>query len=537
MGGIGGNRRVIVIGGEGIALYTPVGSGMQRDVSLSWDVPEFDRQLTEALEKRSASRSVTVLFDGADQAYRKAEDIPKLSPIDRPRFVRRKLELTFPSYPIRASMEIKPPKVKGVRRAAGGTPSYFFVALPETAQVDRVGQALYESGVPVSGFGLLPVESVGLVKVLAEKAFDGKGKRSRWVVLVGQHETGGLRQIVIKDGNLALTRLTPTSEGGASGAGWVDEVAREFKATLTYVSRYGFNQNDGLDVIVICGDVEKQFFEQQDIPATNFKCLNAGEALRYIGVKGFGLERSNFVDILHAAWASRRASLSLPVRVPSIHRVMAPRLAARVGMGLCVLGMLTVLGFSAHSYTQYLSLQEDISFNNNQKIMLDREYEQEAKVFEKLPVKPAVIKASLAVKDLLEKNAINASSNLYALKRALGADIILKELSIEHKAPILTPAANTGWATPVAKSETGTVLIKFSFGLPEGFQLEQKVKRAEDLLAALKKSYPEYDVRIASQFGKVSRTGKFGGGIGDGQQSSGAVADLATFELEGAPLP
>lgn len=82
-----------MVGGEGVVLYSPSGkSGMEREVSVAWDVPDFEEQLTEGLS-RGSGKSLVILFDGADQTYRREENIPKLSPIDRPRFVKRKLEL------------------------------------------------------------------------------------------------------------------------------------------------------------------------------------------------------------------------------------------------------------------------------------------------------------------------------------------------------------------------------------------------------------------------------------------------------------
>src|SRR5690349_1079874 len=139
MVGFKANRRVLLVGGEGVVLYGPAGKGVDRETSISWEVPNFDQQLVETLGGKYQSASVVVIFDGADQTYRKEENIPRLSPFDRPRFVKRKLEVAFPSYPIRASLEVKPPKLKG--KAAKGAkkelPSYLFVALPETDQLDR----------------------------------------------------------------------------------------------------------------------------------------------------------------------------------------------------------------------------------------------------------------------------------------------------------------------------------------------------------------------------------------------------------------
>jgi hypothetical protein len=541
------NRRILLVGGEGVVLFAPAGKGVEREAAISWDVPNFDRQLAETLTEKNKNKSVLVLFDGADQAYRKEENVPKLSPLDRPRFIKRKLELAFPSYPIRAALEIKAAKKKGFQVKADDTPpSYLFVALPETEQLDRVGAALLESSVPVAGFGLLPVESAGLVVEIAQNLFNPEAKKqkgrkgSRWCVLIGQHETGGLRQVVVKDGNLALARLTPTSEAGTSGPGWVEEVMRGFKETLAYVARFGYSADEGIDVVIVCGEIEKQFFDQKAMPVTNFRCVNPGEALALIGAKSFGLEKTNFADALHAAWAGRKRAPALPVRIPSIHRIMAPRLGARFASVALVVTALAMAALAVNDYQAYLSLDDDLSAKENRQQMAQREFDQESKAFDSLPVKPETLKNALAVKALLDNNSVDPGPILNTLKATLGGDVVLDKLSFEH-APGAGMSSDPKAVAAADKQDHGRVKIAFSFALPDALPLEQKVTRAEGLQRDLKKAFPGWEVKIAQQFGGISRTGEFMGAFAakDGEEKPAAAPtpteNTASFTLEGAP--
>jgi hypothetical protein len=537
----GGGKRVLMVGGEGVVLFSPAARGMEREMAIAWDAPGFDTQLAAALGGKGAGRPVLVLFDGADQAYRKEENVPKLSPFDRPRYVRRKLELAFPSYPIRAALEIKPQakkKLITVRAETATSPSYLFAALPETENLDRVGAALFESGVPVAGFGLLPIESAGLVSELARKAFKGARKPARWSVLIGQHETGGLRQVVVRDGNLALARLTPPTEAGVSGAGWAEEAARSFKETMAYISRFGYTPADGLDIVVVCGDLEKTFFDGAAMDGANFTCLNPGEALKLMGVRSFGLAKSNFADVLHAAWASRQRALVLPVRVPSIHRVMAPRLAARMATGALAIAALGVAAMAAMEYQSYLSVSEELENKRNLVQMRQREFEQESRAFDALPVKPAQVKAVLTVRDHLAVNSVDPAPILNRLKDALGGDVILDKLSYEHApGPLYRAAAAAGGAPVPVKGDPasrGTVRISFAFKLPPAVPLEQKVARAEALEKDLQKAFPGWTAKIDRQFGGISRQGAFQGIVG-GDKTAQEPPEAAEFSLEGAP--
>ncbi len=539
------NKRVLLLGSDGVVIYGPSGSGVEREASLAWDMPNFDDMLVEALGKQNANKPVIVLFDGADQTYRKEENIPKLSAVDRPRFVKRKLELAFPNYPIRASLEIKPPKGKGLQRSSGPS-SYLFVALPETDQIDRIGRAILESGVPIGGFGLLPAESVGLAPALAEKIYSGEpGGVGRWTVLIGQHETGGLRQIVIKDGNLALTRLTPVAEGGVSGAAWAEEVTREFRATMTYISRYGFNPDEGIDVIVISDDISRQFFDAATLGVKRLRCISVTDALKLLGAKSFGLEKTNFADGLHAAWISKKRALRLPNRVPSLHQIMAPRLAAQGAAIVLVFSALALVFMAFNSVQQNYVLSQEIEQRQGQRGMLERELAQETKVFDTLPVKASLLKGTLNTKQFLDKNTVPVNGVLQRLKTVLGNSIILNQLDYQHDpsaelkledlasgAGAFMPPPAPGAAVP---SERGLVKINFTFSLPGDMALEQKVNTAEALQKKLQEVFPGYVVKIEAQFGRVNREGRFEGSL-TGAKQNDTQREEASISMEGPPL-
>lgn len=541
---IGNNKRVLLLGADGVVIYGPSGAGVERETSLAWDMPNFDELLSEALGKQNANKQVIVLFDGADQTYRKEENIPKLSAIDRPRFVKRKLELAFPNYPIRASLEIKPQKIKG--RGAAGPASYLFVALPETDQVDRVGRAILESGVPVAGFGLLPAESVGLAPALAEKIFAGEsGGISRWTVLIGQHETGGLRQVVVKDGNLALTRLTPTGEGGASGAAWAEEVAREFRATMTYISRFGFNPEDGIDVIIISDDISRQFFDAAALGVKRLRCIPVTDALKLLGAKSFGLEKSNFADGLHAAWVSKKRALRLPIRVPSLHQIMAPRLVAQAAAAVLVFSALAFVYMAFNAIQQNYVIGQEIEQRQSQRSMLERELTQESKVFDTLPVKATLLKGTLSVKKFLDTNTVPLGGFLQRLKSVLGTGIILNSFEYKHdpssKLQLEAPTGARGAFVPppapgtLQAGERGLIKASFSFSLPGTMPLEQKVNTAEALQQKLQEAFPGYNVKIETQFGRVNREGRFEGNL-SGAQRTGNDREEARISMVGPPL-
>lgn len=557
------SRRVIMAGGEGVGVFVRASSGMVRERMIPWSVPNFDAQLIAVLTGNHRNRPVEILYDAVDQHYRK-EVLPKVGAMDRPKILKRKLDQAFPSYPVRAHLELK-----GV--GSKTQPQYLFAAIAENEPINRITDALRAAGSPIAGLGLLPVESAGLVNMLARKTFtDLMDVRSSWAILIGQHETGGLRQIVIKDGQLALTRLTPIAEGSMDGMAWVEEVSREFKATMGYISRFGFNANDGLDVIVVGGENEKRAFVGRGLPANNFAFLTVAEAARAIGLQlGGSAGGGHFSDILHAGYNGAKTKLVMPVPVPAIKRVAAPRQAVNAATVFACLGIAGLGYFVFDDYTSYVTAQRAIESARAQKNILQREYDQEARIFEQLPIKIDVVRGSIAIRRVLDANSHDLTSFLNVLDTNLDADMRVRSFKVDFapgeqfpvtgsgtlekeqpKANTRTPARPKAKARTAAKTDasgkpidydSGQMKAVFRVTLPPQMELEEKVRRADAFAERLRQSLPDHTVSILSQFANVEQGGNFQGTAGEraAQQESGRIATqdiYAEFEITGRPL-
>lgn len=545
-------RRVLFIGDEGIAMFTNKGGKVLYECSIPWLVPNFEEQLHEALTSGDRRKSVLVLFDAVEQHYRK-ETLPNVGAMDKGKVLKRKLDLAFPSYPIRAAVPLEGEfkRLKKLKKTQKGQqPAYLFAALPESENLERINRVLYETGVPIAGLALLPVESTGLVAELSKKLRPKEAPASRWAVLIGHHETGGIRQVVIKDGDLALTRLTPMAEGEAVGQAWGEEIIREFKATLSYIARFGYNADDGLDVIVISGEEEKRVLNQASLPVTQLHCLTPHEAAKALGARLGPKVKPQYADSLHAAWNGKKFKPDMPLRAPRMDKVKKPRLIARVASIIMLIGVLVLGGMVGNSYQIYMGLQDDIAAKENQRSALDREYKQEAAIFDELPVKPDVLRGSLAVRDLLKENEVHAKPVFEKLKPVLGEEFLLRDLTYTHTpSSLLEPAEeNTrgpqrrlgvGRRPPKQESPNGKIEIKFSFGLPNSMTLEEKVLKTNEFHIKLRDSFSGHEVTLDKQFGGFSATGSQQGQVGETTGPGGAPGgadDYATFIITGAPV-
>ncbi len=537
-------RRILMMGEDGIVLFSSGSSGVEREGALPWTLPNFGSQLTDMLQRKNRQWPVFVLFDANDQTYR-PEVLPKVSSLDQPKMLRRKLDAAFPTYPVRAALRIKDKKNKD-----GGGPKYLFAALPDTGMLENVARTLYAAEVPIGGLSLLPVESADLVAALAKSLDFNVGQTSQWRVLITQNETGGLRQVVVKDGRLVLTRMIQIAEENMTGVAWVDEVVREFKASLSYLSRLKYVPAEGLDVMVVCGETEKQAFtqKQQMFQATRLQCLTADEAMAALGLKLIRKQivKPIFGDIIHAGWLGQKSSLMMPVSMPAIAKVQKPRAVAKVAVGLLVLGALGSGGMLASDWQDYMSLQEEVEQQSSQQALLQREYDDESKIFNELPIRPEVVRAAMNVRKLLDDNSMHPGRIFEIVRRALGSDVVVETIKLTHAPGAQLPVSGGGGpgraAMPVpGAKDNGKINLTFSYSLSKDMTLEQRVSHTEGVVRQLRSMLPDYKVQVTSQFGKVSRTGRFSGKIGEATNSSRSTGNLdaketAEIVIEGAPL-
>lgn len=539
-------RRVLMTGDEGVVLFSSSGGGVERECAIPWAVPNFGEQLLEALTAKNKKFPVLVLYDAVEQHYRR-ETLPRVSSLDRAKVLKRKLDLTFPSYPIRAALLMKSVAKKLPRGAEKPQPTYIFTALPGTETLDKISEALIDAQVGISGLSLLPVESTGLVEKLTDVFVrDGK-KKSRWAVMIGQHETGGLRQIVVRDGQLALTRLTPAAEGAQDGVQWAGEVEREFKATLSYIARFGYNASEGLDVVVICNQVAREALEKFTLPATNLKCMTVAEAAHNAGIKLMSREKpapgtvvQEYADILHAAWSGLKMQRALNLPVPSLQQIQMPRTAAQAGAAVLVIAALVLAANLADRTRIYMDLGKESETMEAQRDLLNKEYAQETAEFEALPVNPDVVSAVLDIHNATEETSLRPNPFLNRLRSVLMPDARIDSIEITDTND--GKSASGGRRGSPQNNQAGqekvfSVLVKFD--LPSIRSLEQKVLRAEELAATLKTAFPQHTVTIDRQFEGVTREGSFSGDLGLGNRAgrgSSGVGDTAEILIQGPRL-
>ncbi|PJF38970.1 MAG: hypothetical protein CUN55_15720, partial [Phototrophicales bacterium] len=203
---------------DGVYLYRASSLGVRYVEHVPWEDENFVSTVSDLIVKKCAKKPVIIVNDMVEQHYRK-EKIPKVSPMDRASVVKRRLNITFPNYPIRAAL-----KTKEQDKSAGVGGIYLFAAIPQSEAYKKAIQAVQRSAAPIVGLFLLPIEGITMVSALSQKQAKKAKTRSMWTVFIGQHHGGGLRQIVTKRGDLALTRMTPVVDTDVEPDVWAKEV-------------------------------------------------------------------------------------------------------------------------------------------------------------------------------------------------------------------------------------------------------------------------------------------------------------------------
>ena len=191
-------------------------------------------ELGEALAEDTKA-DISILIDTLDQSF-KEEELPKVSVLDRRRVLARHINLAFPGQNLRGA--------RLATRTDKKTLIYDFASIPLEGRVLGWIDFVNSLPNPKRGVFALAAESVDLIGALvptsaapAEGADEHAG--NRWRHLIGINVTGGLRQIIEKNGRLCLTRLTRAPPPETPPGEFADMISRDFKATITYIRRLG----------------------------------------------------------------------------------------------------------------------------------------------------------------------------------------------------------------------------------------------------------------------------------------------------------
>jgi hypothetical protein len=521
----GKKKQILVVGNDGLQLYVLKGKTVSLYADFSNTIQDLKTELKHAFKANSGA--LTVLFDVVEQQYRR-ETIPKVGFLDKAKVVQRKLTMAFPQQQMRAFLELK-------QKPAGNEGFVaLFAGLSSSEVIDQIFAAVTESEVAINGIGLLPLESTNLVAQLSKLIHDKfkTPNTSRWSILITHHKTGGLRQIVTKDGELALTRMTPLVIDDAYETSLPSEIAREFNATLTYLSRFGYVAGDGLDLYVISTAETSERLKNYTLPVNNFYALSANEALNLLGLSSVSARDAvTYGEILHAGWTGGQNKLAVPLSASFFDKVKMARQVARIA----ILGLMISAAYFSWQIIALqgstLTFKNDISQQQVQTKKLQAKLDEMTRqmgVLEQLPEKTKVI---LEKFDEYTQKSMDIDPTLTVLIETLnGEGLLLKDLEITKEAdtasntPASAPAApmvrpggrmpggmvgspmmmdQAPPAEPVVVKKP-SVTMKMTITFPNNTTIESAARKTISLAEKLKEKFPNRTVTVDQMVGDLS---------------------------------
>jgi hypothetical protein len=289
---------VLNIGDDNVVLIRLVNKRVANAWLASPDPATALEELSEALAEDKKGR-VSVIIDTLDQAN-KEEEIPKVNILDRRKVLSRHITMAFPGSNLRGA--------RLVGEGARNTLLYEFASVPLDGRVP--GWIEFYESLPNEKGGIYAIasENVDIIRALAPKDAPPVEQGNHWRHMIGINVTGGLRQIIEKNGRLCLTRLTQAPPPDTPPGDFADMIVRDFKATITYLRRLGYAVGDPLDLVVLTTAANREVLDGMTWDgARSVTLLTPYEAGAMLGLGSIGPEDLASCDVLHAAWfASKR---------------------------------------------------------------------------------------------------------------------------------------------------------------------------------------------------------------------------------------
>ncbi|MBF0267607.1 MAG: hypothetical protein HQL44_03335 [Alphaproteobacteria bacterium] len=310
---------VLVIGDEGAVLVHVV----RGNVKNAWFVPIDSEEGPESIrEFLMTDKRIPLLVevDVVEQLYRE-EQLPKSNFLDHPKVLKRRLEMAYASEEMKAARPLN-------RKGQNGQKPYLFMALPMSDWLKKWTSFLDTVSNPVEAYSLLPMESLGLSEALAPPAEAQTEKH--WRIFVSQEVTGGFRQIIQLNGQFILTRMTPKPAEEDTAEEISQLIEREFKSSLGYIKRLGYQENDHLDLVAVVGAPIREALYQRDLPVTTLSILTPLEAGNKLGYEKVADPDSPYCDMLHAVWLARRTKAPILLSTPAMAKKRQMRQVEKV---------------------------------------------------------------------------------------------------------------------------------------------------------------------------------------------------------------
>ena len=487
-------RFVLLIGDTGALIARLSGSRIVSHQYLTGTIEENIRQAKLALSE-FPNDPVVMLYDVLGQTYRR-DRLPPVNLLDRPKILARKLDSLFSGAELKGGMQLG--------RSAGEIRGYdyLFASITSSPEITEWQSVLSQIDNPTSDIRLLPVESVTLIQRLLH-ADDAKPSRPNpWNILITHHRTGGFRQIVTREGGLAIARMTPSAASIDSPAEIADLLRREVGATIDYITRLGFDRAEGLDAIFIGRSDISAALKNAQLPVRRLTAYSPAQAEGLVGISGARDDSGHYTDLLHAAWGASRIVPALSIWARDLRQARTRVLATVWGARALAAASLAAILYSANIYWEIQRTETEYAQLESTRAALQQRYDEEVSKLDSGPMPIARMRDIIAVHAQLQNADIDLIQLYTVINSALSENVRLRALDIEIAPPQLTLAPVQDPPLPAdAQIETPPIEVEIvlDLDLSSFREAELAIAEADRMTQALRVALPDMKVRILRQ--------------------------------------
>lgn len=481
--GLSARGFVLVVGDDGALLH---GSGVRGSPLFT---PSFDDPATARLVERLRRHPripVSILFDVLEQSFRR-EGVPKVNLLDAAKVVRRRMEMAFPVSQLRGHVKLAADKDQPRQD------QYMFIGLAEAELVNKWVGLLGTLPNPVGGISSLPLEAIAMAERLG--TVPGHAAAT-FTALVTWNLVGGFRQVVVRDGELIFTRLTPTVEPDADGAELATNLEREFRATLGYLNRLGFAEGSTLRVVAVLPERARETVGRLRIAGDTPLFLTPSEAAKRLALGRLDQTNDQYADLLHAVHSARQGALGVSLLPPALaQRQQLEQGGLWLGRA-AVAFMVAGLVYGSWLGAESLLASYELAGLRDQVATQTRLLAAEEAKLAKFSAPLETVNGAIMLDDLLMKRRADPFALLAAM--APGTNAQLRLSSLEWQIIPLPPQGTPDYVrmmqAPPPSQPVRTTLRPILMG--SGMTREAAVNDIRRFEAFLRGALPEYTVQV-----------------------------------------
>jgi len=506
---------VLNVGDDNVVLTHFVDSKVANAWMGSPDPAMAIEELGEALARDPKAR-ISILFDTLDQSF-KEEHIPRVGVLDRRKLLARHINMAFPGANLRGARLVSQSEKK--------TLIYELASIPLDGCVP--GWLDFVQSLPNEAVGnfTIAAENVDLIRALAPKVDDAPPEgaepvANHWRHFIGINVTGGLRQIIEKNGRLSLTRLTQAPPPETPPEEFADMIIRDFKATITYIRRLGYQVGEALDVVMLTTPENKVVLEDLTWDgARSVSVYTPYEAGMILGLGSLGREEQAYCDVLHAAWFVSKRKPTLPLTrsaalgdtsddIRDLAYLVAPYAA---GMAVAAF-----VGWSAWTGYEYYDYAQQNAVLNAQLSQVSETLKQEQDKLGGIPHAASDVRNVVEVVDRLDAGKFDLVPLLARASNALSADAVVMSMQLANVNEVQAGAGTT--AKPGLSIALDVRLSDLISTADEAVQVAQRVHQRLGANFA-----PDYTVEMTTEPVGAQAAEALTGGLGSSRELDAAA--------------